>query len=148
MISENAKYWIWLTQCLGYNNPKLNKLHELYDNIVKFVEGGEYEWRLSGVLSANDLEKLGKQPLSVSDEIISSCRSLNYSIVTLEDETYPEKLRNIYSPPAVLYMWGNTDIFDNRLVIGIVGTRTASSYGTRNAYQFGYAFAKFGRLTV
>lgn len=148
MISENAKYWIWLTQCLGYNNPKLNKLHELYDNIVKFVEGGEHEWRLSGVLSANDLEKLGKQPLSVSDEIISSCRSLNYSIVTLEDETYPEKLRNIYSPPAVLYMWGNTDIFDNRLVIGIVGTRTASSYGTRNAYQFGYAFAKFGVATV
>ena len=57
MISENAKYWIWLTQCLGYNNPKLNKLHELYDNIVKFVEGGEYEWRLSGVLHARKAQE-------------------------------------------------------------------------------------------
>lgn len=148
MISENAKYWIWLTQCLGYNNPKLNRLHELYDDISTFAEGGEREWRFSGVLTSGDISKLEKLPLSVSDKIISDCRRLNYSIATLGDDFYPEKLRNIYSPPAVLYMWGNTDIFDNRLVIGIVGTRTASSYGTKNAYQFAYAFAKCGVATI
>ena len=148
MISENAKYWIWLTQCLGYNNPKFGRLHELYDNISTFAEGGEREWRLSGILSSAVISRLEKLPLSASDKIISDCQRLNYSVATLEDDFYPEKLRNIYSPPAVLYMWGNTDIFDDRLVIGIVGTRCASSYGTRNAYQFAYAFAKCGVATV
>lgn len=148
MTSDNAKYWIWLTQALGYNNPKFGKLRELYSDISELYDGGEKEWKFSGILSVADIDKLKKTPLESADKILSDCRFFNYSVISIDDEYYPAKLRNIYSPPAVIYVWGNTDIFDNRLVIGIVGTRSASSYGTRNAYQFGYALAKCGVATI
>lgn len=148
MISENAKYWIWLTQTLGYNQPKIEKLHQLYPNIAEFYEGGKREWRLSGVLHSLDIEKLSSADIDVARPILQQCRDLGYSVITLDDEAYPEKLRHIYAPPAVLYVQGNIDIFDDRLVIAVVGTRTASSYGTTNAYRFAYAFGKCDVATI
>mgnify|MGYP002346176911 CR=1 FL=1 len=43
---------------------------------------------------------------------------------------YPEKLKNIYSPPVVLYWRGDLDILDKNYV-AVVGTRNHSEYGTR-----------------
>ena len=148
MISDNAKYWIWLTQTLGYNQPKIEKLYRLYPNIADFYEGGEKEWRLSGVLNSNDLKKLDSADINVSKPILQQCDSYGYSVISIDDDFYPDKLRHIYAPPAVLYVQGKTNIFDDRLVIAIVGTRTASSYGTTNAYRFAYAFGKCDVATV
>lgn len=148
MISEKAEYWIWLANALGYNHPIPYKLHQLYPNIEEFAEGGEREWRFSGVLNSAQTEKLSEAKLSDAKPIIERCKQLGYSVITPDDDSYPEKLRNIYAPPAVLYVKGHTDVFDNNLIIGIVGTRTASSYGTTNSYQFGYALGKCGVATV
>ena len=41
MISYNARYWIWITLVLGYNNPKVKKIFELYSDIREFYKGGE-----------------------------------------------------------------------------------------------------------
>ena len=30
MISENARYWIWISQSLGYNSIKVKRISELY----------------------------------------------------------------------------------------------------------------------
>lgn len=148
MISENASEWIWLTQALGYNNHKLFKLYELYADIKEFIDGGEREWRFSGILSSNDIEKLKQTDTVVSHLILERCKFFDYSVITIDDEQYPDKLRHIYAPPAVLYAEGQLSALHMPLTIGVVGTRTASSYGTTNSYKFGYALSKSGVATV
>lgn len=148
MISENAKIWIWITQALGYNTPKVRRIYELYSDVAEFYNGGEKEWRYSGIFTQKDLDRLKDTELSVADRIIARSMELKYSILAIDDEAYPECLRNISTPPAVIYISGKLPDVDNRLTIGIVGTRTAKKYGLSNSYKFGYALAKYGVATI
>ena len=63
--------------------------------------------------------------------------------ITLEKESYPEKLKNIYNRPQTLYVLGNEELL-NEKSIAIIGCRNASDYGLRSGYKFGYELAKKG----
>ena len=73
---------------------------------------------------------------------------MGYQLLCIDDDRYPECLRNIYAPPAVLYIDGNMPDVDNVLTIAVVGTRTASNYGISNSYKIGYSLSKYGVYTV
>jgi len=49
-------------------------------------------------------------------------------VLTLEDEDYPENLKNIYDPPPVLYVKGEIKKEDNQ-ALAIVGSRRSTYYG-------------------
>lgn len=148
MISSNKRIWIWITQVFGYNTPKVRRIYELYSDINDFYNGGEREWRFCGIFSQNDIRKLKCTDISVADKIISRCNELKYSVLAIDDEKYPQCLRDIECPPAVIYVSGKLPDVDNRLTIGIVGTRRATKYGIDNSYKFGYALSKYGVATV
>lgn len=148
MISSNARIWIWVTQALGYNTTKVRRIYELYSDVSDFYNGGEQEWRFCGIFSQNDINKLKTVNITVADRIIARCNELKYSVLALDDEKYPQCLRNIECPPAVIYVSGTLPDVDNRLTIGIVGTRRATKYGIDNSYKFGYALSKYGVATV
>ncbi len=67
--------------------------------------------------------------------------------VGLDDEAFPAALREIYDPPAFLWMRGTLDEADSRAV-AVVGTRRASAYGKEAAYQFAHALAERGYTVV
>ena len=148
MNSENTRIWIWLTQTIGYNTSKIKKLCSLYPDITEFYNGRINEWRHSGVLTQNDLDKLSDVSIEIADYIIMRCKELNYQILCIDDEQYPSCLYNIFAPPAVIYISDKLPDVDNRLTIGIVGTRSATRYGLRNSYQIGYSLSKYGVVTI
>lgn len=53
----------------------------------------------------------------------------NATLLTLSSPEYPERLREIYDPPAVLWVRGNVELLA-RPSIAVVGTRHPSPYGT------------------
>lgn len=148
MISSNAKYWIWLTLALGYNTPKVKRIAKLYSDISLFYQGGKKEWRFCGILSDSDIEKLSKATLEKAQKIIDRCNELKYSVLAIDDESYPLCLFNIDAPPAVIYISGTVPDIDNRLSIGVVGTRRATDYGLKNSYKIAYALSKYGVTVV
>ncbi|MEE1061608.1 MAG: DNA-processing protein DprA [Ruminococcus sp.] len=148
MISENAVYWIWITNSLGYNNIKVKRLYELYDDIKLFYSGGMKEWRFCGIFTENELRKLEKETLDKATSVIEKCNQLSYSVISIDDEQYPECLINIDVPPAVIYVSGNLPDIDNQVTLSVVGTRRATRYGVDNAFRFGYALAKCGAIIV
>ena len=148
MISENARYWIWISKALGYNNIKVKRIFKLYNDIAEFVHGGEKEWKHCGIFTPNEIRKLNNTKVSVADEILSKCNELKYSVIAIDDEHYPQKLINIDTPPAVLYVNGQLPELDNRLSVSIVGTRRATRYGTDNSYKFAYALAKYSVVII
>ncbi len=67
-------------------------------------------------------------------------------ILSRDDGRYPELLRHIYSPPAVLYVKGDVELLSTSCV-GMVGSRAATVYGRRIAEDMAGRLAQ-GGLTV
>lgn len=101
------------------------------------------------VLSASgkELEKINGIGKKISDNILNwkgffdleeECRQIeknNISIITIKDSCYPKLLKEIYDPPAVLYVKGSIKEEDKNAV-AIVGARNASYYGINTANRF------------
>jgi DNA processing protein len=69
------------------------------------------------------------------------------SVLTWEDEEYPEQLRNIASAPALLYLRGALTP-DDALSIAIVGTRRATAYGREVTHRLATDLAALGVTVV
>ena len=54
---------------------------------------------------------------------------MNYNFITINDDMYPECLKEISNPPLKLYYKGNLDLLKEERLIAVVGTRNPSSYG-------------------
>jgi DNA processing protein len=63
------------------------------------------------------------------------------------DDGFPPLLRQIYDPPAFLWIRGTLRAPDERAV-AVVGTRRATEYGRRQARDFAYALAERGFTIV
>jgi DNA processing protein len=69
------------------------------------------------------------------------------SLVTFGCESYPERLKEIYDPPPVLWVRGDAGLL-KRPSIAIVGTRKPTPYGTGIAEMLGRDLAARGMLIV
>lgn len=147
-MTNDTKYHIWLTLALGYANPKFKALKKLYGSMEEFYCAGVSEWRLSGVLSARDIDAMQKTELSSAYEVIERCNRLGYSVISLDDPAYPSRLSEIYDPPAVLYVRGRLPDFEHRLTIAMVGTRNATAYGKTAAFTLSGSLSKLGVIIV
>jgi len=67
-------------------------------------------------------------------------------VIPRDDPAFPPLLREIPSPPILLYVWGDLQPRDIHS-IGVVGSRSASHYGLECAKKLGYQLAYAG-LTV
>ncbi|OGU56924.1 MAG: DNA protecting protein DprA [Ignavibacteria bacterium GWF2_33_9] len=85
-----------------------------------------------GELSYNSFEIEKNEPLDNVElkvqELLENCEKKNIKIVTIWDENFPELLKNITSPPLLLFVRGNLPDRDLNL-ISIVGTRHNTMYG-------------------
>lgn len=61
--------------------------------------------------------------------------------IYINSENYPENLRNIYDPPKKLYVLGNFKILKEK-AIAIVGSRKATEYGKKVAFQISQELTK------
>lgn len=61
--------------------------------------------------------------------------------IKLEDEFYPEKLKNIQCPPKRIYCLGNIKLL-NKMSVGIIGSRNCSTYGERVSKEFAFNLSK------
>ena len=54
---------------------------------------------------------------------------MKYDYFTIEDDIYPQCLKEISNPPIKLYYKGDLELLKEERIIGVVGTRNPSSYG-------------------
>jgi len=69
-------------------------------------------------------------------------------IILINDPAYPELLRNINSPPPLIYSIGNIELLSAPLLLSIVGSRSASTLGGKIAQQIAYELAQLGIVIV
>ncbi len=73
-------------------------------------------------------------------------RDFGATVIIAGSPLYPRQLREIHSPPIVLYIWGELSERDQH-AIGVIGSRRTSHYGSECAKKLSYQLAYAG-LTV
>lgn len=67
-------------------------------------------------------------------KMLVTMQNLDMRIVSVKDNQYPDSLRNIQSPPALLFYRGNLDCLMGKC-IAVVGSRRASPQGTEVTHK-------------
>ncbi len=106
-----------------------------------------------------ELERVKGIGSKIAERVVNSIKAIDGSkelelaerhgvrIITFLDEDYPERLRNVYGPPMVLYVKGKI-LPQDALAIAIVGSRHASFYGMQNSERLGFELASRGITIV
>ncbi len=68
-------------------------------------------------------------------------------IIDINNENYPDTLRDIQEPPKKLYVLGDVSLL-SRKSLAIVGARKCTEYGRKQGTKFSYNLAKEGITIV
>jgi len=145
---SSLKYWIWLSNISGIGPVTAANLLERFGTPENVFHAGEREYRESGVVRAPEIAKLSDKNVGDANRILASCAGSGFRIVTLQDAEYPDRLRNIYAPPIVLYVRGKLPLIDEEAVVGVVGTRDCTPYGISAAENIGYTLSRHGLIVA
>lgn len=141
------KYWLWLTSRPGMTPGKVWMLLDHFVTPERIYYADQEEYNL---VSLTERQRRGLEDKSMDrpQTILADCERLGVDIMTLQDAAYPQRLRQLADPPAVLYWKGKKFLFDEEPAIAVVGTRRPSQYGERMAEKFGLELSRGGALVV
>lgn len=141
------KYWLWLTTRPGMDSVRALTVldHFLTPERAYYADPEEYE-----LLPLPPRQKRGllDKGMEAAERILEDCDRLGVEIMTFQDASYPQRLRQLADPPAVLYSKGKRFRFDEEAAVAVVGAREPSRYGEMAAEKFGLELARGGALVV
>ncbi len=147
MKQNDVLFWIWFAEAVGAGSD-FRQLIDLYDSPHEiFLAESEELDRVNGI-SEGLLQRLSDKDLREASAILDSCEKLGIGIMTYDSAIYPQALREIKNPPAVLYYRGTVPKLNESLCIGMVGTRNMSAYGMETAYKISYELTSVGAIVV
>lgn len=144
---QDILYWIWLQCALGYGSGRIGALLDEYGH-AREVYNARQANSLDRLLKPGELARLRKTSLEQAEPIYESCQKIGCEPLSPDSGDYPEKLRNIYAMPCVLYVLGDLSGMDDALCIGMVGKRQCSEYGMHAALYLSRALAGAGAVIV
>lgn len=138
--------WIWIAQVFGPANHRVWDLTKGYDDIKEFCQA-LMDGRID---SLNEKEKRAVRTTHIEQtrKLIEFTESKGMNILTYDDISYPQRLRDIYNPPTVLFCYGNLDYVDDSITLAVVGAREPSQYSVEVAQSVCTELAKVGTVLV
>lgn len=127
-MAKETKYFhaFNLSGCLGPVGFK--KLLAHFKSLAKAWSAPLSQFKQAD-LAENLVEKIKLTREKIDpDQAMEELVKENIEVVTILDKDYPDLLKEIYNPPALLYVKGQLSTTD-KFSLGIVGTRKISAYG-------------------
>jgi DNA processing protein len=127
-------HWLALRLVPGLGTRKAGRLIETFKTPQAVFRASRSELETVG-LSASVAQSIASG--CVFDDAVDQQQKLatvGASLVPVTDPRYPPRLREIYDPPPVLWVRGRVELLDT-LMLGVVGTRRPTAYGTTVAQR-------------
>jgi len=144
----HVEYWIWLQKAMGQGSAKPSLLLEHLGSIEAIYNAQLHDYITIIGLTRREITSLCDKSLDKSKTTIEKCMALGIKVITFEDEAYPQRLKNIYGPPCVLYIIGELAPVDDAVLIALVGTRQVTQYGIEVATKLAMGLAAHGAIVV
>lgn len=129
MNTNELQYWVALSQIDLLGASKMKKLYSYFPDFTTLWHEATYSDFIDAGLNDHTAEIILNQKSQIHpDEEMAKLKKENISVITIQDSDYPNILREIHNPPALLYYKGNKALFQTEC-LAIVGTRKMTSYG-------------------
>lgn len=135
-------YWMWVTLAFGPGNPrKWNTLahYDSAESAYNKISSGDLKY-----VQPEDKRNVKNASLDQARKIIDLCEENDIQAICFDDERFPDRLREIYNPPSMLFVKGDLGDVDNTLIISCVGTKSPSEYSVSVAKKICSDLAKAG----
>lgn len=127
---ENEKqYWLALSICNGIGPIRFHKLVQHFGSAKKAWHATENELPVSGIGQKVVAELVAFRRKFSFAEYEKRMQKLNVTFLTLQDDEYPQLLKQSKNPPIILYQKGTFKFNENKKLISVVGTRRITEYG-------------------
>lgn len=143
---ERREYIQWLMNCREISGKTCKRLLERFEEpgeLFSVRQGGLTEWMPER--QAGALEQYMRETKEITGirEQYEKMKKQGIFFVTVEDEGYPEKLKEIPDAPLGIYYKGKLPA-KNCLAVAIIGSRDCSEYGSRVAAKLGRSLGERG----
>lgn len=145
--SDNLLYKLWLSIVLGHNPTPINKAIKRFGSAEDIFNSDETYYKFLKSLKLTSRLTI-KRKLDDAKALLEYCNENGISVITIDDSRYPKRLKEIYSPPQILYVKGELPDFDNLITILIVGSRKCTEYSKEFTYNLAYNLASSGFLVI
>lgn len=142
------KYWVWLSCLYKIGTKSQNELLKKYKTPEAVWNLSREELKQNTFLEQNQIENiLNELYRKKLDEYIEYMKKNQISMITINDENYPSKLREIYDPPVTLFVKGNKKLLEQKS-IAVIGSRNCSEYGKLVAENFAYKLVQNNIIVI
>lgn len=130
-LNNDNYYLIALLEIKGIGSSIAKKLIEEYGTARAVFSLSLEKYKELGTIGRSIIEAIEKEYVfSVAKDQIEYCKEYNVEILGFKDPKFPHRLNHCSDAPLLLYFRGNCDL-NNTKIVGIVGTRNATSYGKK-----------------
>lgn len=147
LTNEEELYWLALRMTPGLGARRSGLLLKRLGGVRNIFHASEAE--LEGAGAPGALARSIASGCSFEDAAAQQqkIRDVGAALVTLGDARYPEMLRGIFDPPAVLFCRGRVDLL-GAVNVGVVGTRHPTPYGVAATERLAGDLARAGVTVV
>lgn len=146
LSADDELHWVALRMAAGLGTRKAGLLIEVFRTPQAIFRASRSELEAAG-LSASVAQSIASgcafEDAVEQQHKMSVCGTV---LIPITDSRYPPRLKEIFDPPAVLFTRGRVEILQS-LMIGLVGTRRPTAYGTAAATRLAKDLSNAG-LTV
>jgi len=145
---QNLKYWIWLSKIETLGSIKTQKLLEKYKHPEEIWKCKKEDLlKIEGIGEKTAEEIVNSKYRIDLEQEIKKMEEENINLISIYDEIYPKKLKQLYDKPICLYIKGNKEIL-NEFSLAIIGCRENSLYGKQVATAVAKGLAKQKITTI
>ena len=137
-IMQNTRYFLALNRLHGLTKQDISVVIEHHENIDEIFNKNYHQ-----LFSQKICDQIRTLDWSAVDTELNWLEKPNNHLVTILDDTYPALLREISSPPLLLFVKGDLAILQ-KPQIAIVGSRNPTPMGYKTAKEFSSFFASQG----
>ncbi|MBQ8780953.1 MAG: DNA-processing protein DprA [Oscillospiraceae bacterium] len=134
---------LFLISCIGAGRPRIwelarnfNSFDEMYDVLVSGNAGAYFTPAELAIAKRTKQEHI--------QAVIDYCRDRSITMLTYDDNRYPDRLRCLFNPPALIFCKGDIDVLKSGVVLSVVGARKISAYTQKAEAQLTAALAEKG----
>lgn len=140
----DKEYWYWLCTLTELGQKKKEAVLSFFTSPEAAFKEKLEAFSDIGVLTEKDIDRinLSRKEERVTESYAKLAEKGIY-FVTIEDEEYPKKLKNIYEPPLGIFYKGRLPR-ESTVNIAVIGARNCSDYGRETARSFSRELAKAG----
>ncbi len=139
-----AKKGSILLNLAGIGPAKTKKIVECLSDLDQILKLSNSEFRAFSFLSKKDIERISFLLNSkILDKELRLIEKKKIKVIDIFEPNYPYYLKQITSPPLVLYIKGNSEILKKEL-IAVVGSRVPTEYGKSIAFHFSHRLCSLG----